>query len=63
MGLLDGLKKATGVGLDADGAYDRAYQKAVLLGRAEYANAPALFQKAADRADQAGNGPLGGAQE
>lgn len=52
MGLLDSLKKATGLGLDAQGAYDRAYEKGVLLGKEHYADALNLFNKAAEKADK-----------
>ena len=51
MGLCDNLKKATGLGLDAGGAYNRAYEKAVLLGEDHYSEAVGLFEKAADKAD------------
>ena len=51
MGLFDSLKKATGIGLDAQGAYDRAYEKGILLGEDYYDQAIELFGKAAEVAD------------
>lgn len=51
MGLFDSLKKATGLGLDAQGAYDRAYEKGVLLGEDHYSDAADLFTKAVDKAE------------
>src|SRR3954468_17814970 len=39
MGFMDSLKKATGVGLNANEHYDRAYEKGVLLGPEKFAEA------------------------
>ncbi len=51
MGLIDSLKKTTGIGLDAQGAYDRAYEKGVLQGEEHYSDAIELFGKAAEKAE------------
>ncbi len=56
MGLMDSLKKATGIGLNANEHYDRAYEKGVLLGPANYPKAIELFQIAATKAAEAGDG-------
>lgn len=58
MGLLDSLKKATGLGLDAQATYDRAYEKAVLLGQNAYHQAPPIFAQAAQKAQQEGKHEL-----
>jgi hypothetical protein len=55
MGLMGSLKKATGIGLSANEHYDRAYEKAVLLGPANYPKAVELFQVAAAKAGEAGD--------
>ena len=49
MGLMDSLKKATGLGLNAGEHYDRAYEKAVLLGAANFPKAVELFDAARSR--------------
>ena len=58
MGILDNLKKATGLGLDAQGAYDRAYEKGVLLGQEHYSDAANLFKKAAEKAEHENHAEL-----
>src|SRR5690242_3236998 len=58
MGLLDSLKKATGLGLSHAEHYERAYEKGVLLGQAKYGDAASLFQTAAQKAGDAGDGAL-----
>ena len=55
MGLMDSLKKATGIGLTANEHYDRAYEKGVLLGPANYAKAVDLFETAAKKAAETGD--------
>lgn len=56
MGFMDSLKKATGLGLNAGEHYDRAYEKGVLLGPANYPKAAELFETAAAKAAEAGDG-------
>jgi hypothetical protein len=58
MGLMDSLKKATGVGLTPEQHYARAYEKAVLLGERNYEAAVGLFRAAAKKATEAGNSEL-----
>jgi hypothetical protein len=58
MGLMDSLKKATGVGLTPQEHYNRAYEKGVLLGEDKYGDAVKLFLAAAKKADEAGDEPL-----
>ena len=55
MGLMDSLKKATGMGLSHSEHYDRAYEKGVLLGEANYPKAIELFENAATKAAEAGD--------
>jgi hypothetical protein len=55
MGLMDQLKKATGVGLNAAEHYDRAYEKGVLLGPAKFAEAASMFDAAAKKAAESGH--------
>lgn len=55
MGFFDSIKKATGLGLNAEEHYSRAWEKSVLLGSAKYGEAVALFQSAATKADEAGD--------
>jgi len=58
MGIFDSLKKATGLGLNAEEHYTRAWEKSVLLGPTKYGEAVALFQNAAAKADEAGDAAL-----
>ncbi len=58
MGFFDSIKKATGLGLNAEEHYTRAWEKSVLLGAAKYGEAVALFQAAAAKADEAGDPAL-----
>lgn len=58
MGIVDSLKKATGVGLKPVEHYDRAYEKGVLLGPSKYGEAISLFENAAKRAAEAGDTEL-----
>lgn len=58
MGLMDSLKKATGIGLSHSEHFDRAYEKAVLLGEANYVKAAELFENAAKKAAEAGDSAL-----
>lgn len=58
MGLMDSLKKATGLGLSHAEHFDRAYEKAVLLGEANYGKAVELFEVAAKKAAEAGDRSL-----
>ena len=53
MGLLDSLKKATGVGLNGSEHYERAWEKGVLLGPAKYGDAAAMFDTAQKKAAEA----------
>src|SRR5579871_5238348 len=55
VGLMDQLKKATGIGLDAAEAYDRAYEKGVLLGATKFADAASMFDTAAKKAAESGH--------
>ena len=55
MGFFDSIKKATGIGLTPFEAYERAYEKGVLLGREKYSVAADLFAEAADKADEVGD--------
>jgi len=55
MGLMDSMKKATGIGLSHSEHFDRAYEKAVLLGEANYTKAVELFENAAKKAAEAGD--------
>lgn len=52
MGFMDSIKKATGLGLSPEQHYERAYEKAVLLGEDKYKEAVVLFQTAADKATE-----------
>jgi hypothetical protein len=54
MSLLNKLKFATGVGLNAQEHYQRAYEKGVLLGPQNYGAAMEMFRTAAERFQQAG---------
>ena len=58
MGLMDSLKKATGLGLSAEESYARAFEKAVLLGPAKFGEAVALFDEAAKKAAEKSNPAL-----
>lgn len=58
MGLMDSLKKATGIGLDPHEHYERAFEKAVLLGPTKFAEAVPLFENAAKRAAEEGDAAL-----
>lgn len=53
MGLMDSLKKATGLGLKPSEYYDRAWEKGVLLGQEKYADAASLFETAYRKAVEA----------
>lgn len=55
MGLVDNLRKATGIGLTNSEHYQRAYEKGVLLGPAKYGDAVALFDTAAKKASDVGD--------
>ena len=55
MGLLDKVKKATGVGLNHQEQYLQAFEKGVLLGPSRFADAVTLFEKAAKKAEEAGD--------
>lgn len=55
MGLMDSLKKATGLGLSPAEQYSRAFEKAVLLGEKMYPEAVRLFDAASRRAAEAGD--------
>ncbi len=55
MGLMDSLKKATGLGLTPAQHYARAYEKAVLLGPSMFGEAVGLFDAAAKKAVEAGD--------
>jgi hypothetical protein len=52
MGFLDKVKGVTGVGLNPDESYHRAFEKGVLLG--DYQAAGDLFAKAAAKYEEAG---------
>lgn len=58
MGLLESLKKGTGIGLRHDEHYARAFERGVLLGPAKYHESVTLFDEAARRAGEAGDGAL-----
>ncbi|MDD9935961.1 MAG: hypothetical protein OXT09_20285 [Myxococcales bacterium] len=58
MGLLDSIKKATGVGLTPEEHYGRAYEKGVLLGPSKFRDAVGMFETAAEKAREEGNGML-----
>lgn len=58
MGFLDSVKKATGIGLDAQERYALAFEKGVLLGRDKYDEAIEMFEKAAEQAGEEGNEAL-----
>lgn len=58
MGLMDSLKKASGLGLTPDEHYQRAYEKGVLLGPEHYGKAVELFEIAARKANENGNAQL-----
>jgi hypothetical protein len=58
MGFMDSLKKASGLGLNADEHYQRAYEKGVLLGPENYAKAVELFDVAARKAGESGDAQL-----
>jgi hypothetical protein len=58
MGLMDSLKKATGLGLTHHQHYDRAFEKGVLLGPSKYDEASSLFEAAARKAAEAGDAQL-----
>ncbi len=49
MGLFGELKMATGLGLDASQAYQRAFDKGVMLGPAQFPAAADMFQAAAEK--------------
>src|SRR3954451_19565253 len=55
MGFMGSLKKATGVGLNANEHYDRAYEKGVLLGPEKFTEAVGLFETAARKAAESGD--------
>jgi hypothetical protein len=52
MGIMDSLKKATGLGLNASEHYDRAWEKGVLLGPAKYVDAASMFETAYKKATE-----------
>lgn len=56
MGLMDSLKKATGLGLSHAEHYNRAFEKGVLLGPGMYGEAIKLFDQAARKAAEVGDG-------
>jgi hypothetical protein len=58
MGFMDTLKKATGLGLGASEHYERAFEKGVLMGSANYAKAIELFTTAAAKAAEAADSTL-----
>ncbi len=58
MGLLDKMKKATGLGLTPAEHYNRAFEKGVLLGPDNFASAIKMFEKAAAKADEAGDADI-----
>lgn len=58
MGLMDSLKKATGIGLNPHEHYERAFEKAVLLGPPKFADAVQLFANAAKEAAEEGDATL-----
>ena len=49
MGLFDDLKMATGLGLEPTEAYQRAFEKGVLLGAAKFDDASEMFRTAAEK--------------
>ena len=55
MGILDSLKRATGLGLNASDHYQRAFEKGVLLGPQRFAEAAGLFDAAAQKANEIGD--------
>jgi len=55
MGFFDSIKKATGIGLTPFEAYERAFEKGVLLGPEKYDEAAQMFWEAADKADEDGD--------
>jgi hypothetical protein len=55
MGFFDSIKKATGLGLTANEHYQRAFEKAILLGPSKFAEGVALFNAAAIKAREAGD--------
>lgn len=55
MGILDSLKRATGLGLNASEHYQRAFEKGVLLGPQRFAEAAGLFDAAAQKANEIGD--------
>jgi hypothetical protein len=56
--MFESLKKATGLGLSPDQHYDRAFEKAVLLGGDKFRDAVDLFVAAAGKATAAGDSAL-----
>lgn len=58
MGLMDSLKKATGIGLTPREHYERAFEKAVLLGPSKFDEAVPLFENAAKEAAEEGDAAL-----
>lgn len=55
MGMMDGLKKATGVGLTHQEHYQRAFEKGVLLGPEKFLEAASMFDAAAQKAAAMGD--------
>jgi hypothetical protein len=55
MGFLDSIKKATGIGLTPTEAYERAYEKGVLLGPEKYDEAAEMFWTAAEKGEEGGD--------
>lgn len=49
MGIFDNLKMATGLGLEPAEAYQRAFEKGVLLGPARFGDASGMFRDAAQK--------------
>jgi hypothetical protein len=49
MGLFDNLKMATGLGLDPQETYRRAFEKGVLLGVSRFDEAATMFKEAAEK--------------
>ena len=58
MGLFDKVKKATGLGLTPTEHYDRAFEKGVLLGPENFTAAIGMFEKAATKAEEAGESDI-----
>lgn len=55
LGFFDSIKKATGLGLNAEEHYSRVWEQSVLLGPSKYGEAVELFKSAATKADEAGD--------